>query len=101
MKIKRVKFPSEENVNFLTQKINESFSGFNDAYPFGIFTYDDAGNMIAGASGSIVFGAVYTDQLWVDANFRMQGVGRNLMEAVHNYGKECSCSIATVQTMSF
>lgn len=49
----------------------------------------------------MVYGAIYTDQLWVDKNHRYQGVGRCLMDAVHAFGIEASCSMATVNTMSF
>ena len=101
MKIKQFKFPKSEDVNFLTRKINESSPELDDAYPFGIFAYDDDDLIIAGASGSVVFLSIYTDQLWIDPKHRMQGLGRQLMEDVHAYGKMNNCSMATVQTMTF
>jgi hypothetical protein len=46
-------------------------------------------------------GSIYTDQLWVHPGSRKKGLGHQLMEAVHDYGRKLGCRIATVATMSF
>jgi len=53
------------------------------------------------AAGIVIFGSIYTDQLWVHPNHRKNGLGHQLMEAVHDYGRRSGCRIATVATMSF
>ena len=49
----------------------------------------------------MIFGSIYTDQLWVHPAHRTNGLGHQLMEAVHDYGRKLGCRIATVATMSF
>ncbi len=93
--------PKTSDVDFLTQKINEETPEFGGAYPFAFYVRDDDGNIIAGCNGSIIFGCIYTDQLWVDPDYRGQGLGVKLMDAVHEYGRKSECTIATVNTMSF
>ena len=62
---------------------------------------DEHNQIIAGCNGSVIFGSIYTDQLWVHPNYRKNGLGHQLMEAVHDYGRKSECSMATVTTMSF
>jgi GNAT superfamily N-acetyltransferase len=93
--------PLTKDLNFLSQKINGENKDYGLAYPFAIFIRDENGNVIAGCNGSVIFGSIYTDQLWVDPKHRNRGIGKRLMERVHEYGKKKGCSIATVATMSF
>lgn len=93
--------PSGDDINFLTDKINLETPEFGEAYTFYFFIKDDNKNIIAGCNGSIVFGSIYTDQLWVDKQYRKLGLGRKLMEEVHDYGRKSGCTFATVATMSF
>lgn len=101
MNIEHSRTPNPSDIDFLTQQINQETSDFGFAYPFSFFMRDGAGTIIAGCNGSVLFGCMYTDQLWVNKNYRRQGLGRQLMEAVHRYGREAGCRIATVNTMSF
>lgn len=101
MNIEFTSAPSSQNINFLTQKINQEAPGFGEAYPFAFFIRDEQSQIIAGCNGSVIFGSIYTDQLWVHPAHRKNGLGRQLMEAVHNYGHKLGCQIATVATMSF
>lgn len=68
---------------------------------FAFFIRSDEEQIIAGCSGYIMYGSIYTDLLWVHKDYRQKGFGRRLMEKVHTYGKEMHCTIATVATMSF
>lgn len=96
--------PASHDIEFLTQAINEESEkqGISDkAYPFAFFIRDRSGEIIAGCNGSVVYGTIYTDQLWVHANFRKKGYGRLLMEKVHDLGRHQGCRLATVATMDF
>ena len=93
--------PSSNDLDFLTHKINIEAADQGTAYPFAILVRNKESEVIAGCNGSIIFGSIYTDQLWVDPNLRKQGLGKKLMEAVHEYGKKQGCAISTVTTMSF
>jgi GNAT superfamily N-acetyltransferase len=93
--------PASEDIDFLTQKINQETPEFGEAHPFTFFIRDGGNQIIAGCNGSVIFGSIYTDQLWVHPNHRKNGLGHQLMEAVHDYGRKVGCRIATVATMSF
>ena len=93
--------PNQEDIEYLTEKINQESMEFGSAYNFGLFLYDANNTIIGGCNGSVIFGAIYTDQLWIDKKLRGTGLGRKIMEKVHDYGRENSCKIATVTTMSF
>lgn len=101
MKIERTTSPNTNDIDFLTQQINQETPDFGSAYPFAFFIRNDSGNIIAGCNGSVVYGTIYTDQLWVDPDYRHQGLGKALMESVHEYGREIGCTMATAATMSF
>jgi GNAT superfamily N-acetyltransferase len=62
---------------------------------------DADSKVIGGANGFIMYGAIYTDQLWVDKEHRRRGIAKKIMAEVHEFGKLEGCTIPTVQTMSF
>ena len=93
--------PASADVDFLTQKINQETPEWGSAYPFAFFIRNEQSEIIAGCNGSIIFGSIYTDQLWVHPNHRKNGLGHQLMKAVHDYGPRSGCSMSTVSTMSF
>jgi GNAT superfamily N-acetyltransferase len=106
MSIKELEFeilnnPSSSELDFLTHQINNEAMGQGAAYPFAILVRNKENEIVAGCNGSVIFGSIYTDQLWVAPTLRKQGLGKKLMEAVHEYGKKQGCTIATVATMSF
>jgi GNAT superfamily N-acetyltransferase len=92
--------PASAEIDFLTQKINAETPEFGEAYPFAFFLRDERSSIIAGCNGSVIFGSIYTDQLWVHPDHRNNGLGYELMEAVHDYGRKSGCTMATVATMS-
>ena len=96
--------PSSEDVYFLTDAINQeahALGAEETTVPFGFFIKDDTGKIVAGCNGALIYGSIYTDQLWVDRAFRGQGFGKQLMEKVHELGRTKQCAHATVCTMSF
>ena len=101
MKIEFTKSRASIDIDFLTQKINQETPELGEAYPFAFFVRDKNNQIIAGCNGSVIFGSIYTDQLWVRPDHRGNGLGHKLMAAVHDYGRENGCSMATVATMSF
>jgi len=93
--------PASADIDFLTQKINQETLSFGEAHPFAFFIRDEKNQIIAGCNGSVIFGSIYTDQFWVHPDHRKKGLGHQLMEAVHDYGRKSGCTMATVATMSF
>ncbi len=101
MKLEFTTSPVATDIDFLTKKINQETPEFGEAHPFAFFIRDEKNQIIAGCNGSVVFGSIYTDQLWVHPDHRSIGLGHQLMEAVETYGRKSGCRIATVATMSF
>jgi GNAT superfamily N-acetyltransferase len=101
MDIEFTNHPQSIEIDFLTRKINEETIHFGAAYPFAFLIRDESNEVIAGCNGSVIFGSIYTDQLWVHPHYRNKGFGRTLVNTVHEYGRQNGCTIATVATMSF
>jgi hypothetical protein len=80
MKIEFTLFPVATDIDFLTSQINQESVGFGRATTFTFFVRNQFNSIIAGANGSVIFGAIYTDQLWVDKNHRKSGWGTKLMD---------------------
>jgi ribosomal protein S18 acetylase RimI-like enzyme len=101
MKTKFLQSPSQADIEFLTEKINAETPEYGAAYPFAFFMRDEKNNIISGANGYVIYGVIYTDQLWVDNAFRNQGLARQLMDKIHAFGSREGCTMASVSTMSF
>ena len=101
MNIQKTNSPKPEDIEYLTKKINEEITDYGSAFPFGFFIRDENDKIIAGCNGYIIFGCIYTDQLWVDSNYRNQSLAKNLMNKVHEYGTKQGCKMATLCTMNF
>lgn len=93
--------PSSKEIDLLTQAINQDYKQYGTASPFAIFLRDQNQTILAGCNGSIIYGTIYTDQIWVSPTLRQKGIGKKLMETVHDLGKKKQCRLATVTTMDF
>ncbi len=100
MKIEHTTSPSSKDIEFLLKKINEETVDKGTCNPFAFFIRDDTEQIIAGCRGFVIYGSIYTDLLWVHSDYRRKGMGKQLMEEVHDYGREMHCKIATVVTMN-
>jgi len=102
MKIEFTSSPDQQDIDFITKKILQENPHYGeDSSPFAFYVRSNDGKIIAGVNGYIVYGEIYVDQLWVHPLFRNMGVGRQLMEEVHEFGRYEGCKVATVQTMCF
>ncbi len=101
MKIEHTESPKTEDIEYLTKKIDEEIKEYGSSLPFAFFIKNKDDQIIAGCNGCLIFGCIYTDQLWVDSNYRHQGLARNLMQQVHEYGRKQDCSMATLCSMNF
>lgn len=101
MNIEFTSIPASADIDFLTWEINQETPEFGEAHSFAFFMQDEKNQIIAGCNGSVIFGSIYTDQLWVHPDHRRSGLRHQLMEAVHDYSRRSGCSMATVATMSF
>jgi len=63
----------------LTQ-FNEETLDFGTAHPFAFFIRDENHQIIAGCNGSVIFGSIYTDQLWVHPDHRKSSLGHKSLK---------------------
>jgi GNAT superfamily N-acetyltransferase len=100
MKIEQ-KIPTDLEVDFLKKKIVEASQGYGDMDSFAFLIRDEGGEIIAGASGYSSFGSIYTNYLWVHADYRERGLASQIMAKVHEYGRQLGYKMATLCTMNF
>ena len=58
MSLEHTSTPASEDVDFLTQKINQETPEFGEAHPFAFFIRDEKNKIIAGCNGSMIFGSI-------------------------------------------
>lgn len=103
-KISEIEFtekPTSKDLEVLTDGLNAEMPDGGAFQPFAFFIRDDNKEIIAGCSGRVGLGVIYTHQLWVHLNYRKTGLGTKLIEKVHEYAKQKGCTMATLSTMSF
>lgn len=69
--------------------------------PFRIFIKDAHGIVFGGASGTIFYGSLYVDMLWLKEELRHQGLGRKLMMEAEKIGRDRQCTFVTLNTMDW
>lgn len=69
--------------------------------PFSIFIMDSKQNVVGGVSGTLFYGSLYVDSLWVEASLRHQGWGSKLMREAEKIGKERGVRFVTLNTMDW
>lgn len=70
-------------------------------HPFSIFIKDQKENIVGGASGTLFYGSIYVDSLWIDKTLRHQGWGTKLMREAENMGRKHGASFVTLNTMDW
>jgi GNAT superfamily N-acetyltransferase len=93
--------PSTQDKAFLTRQISAETPTYGDAHSFGFFMRDAQGEILAGCHGYTFYGFIFTEELWVHPDHRKQGLGRQLMDKAHDFGRAQGCKIAFLSTMSF
>ena len=58
---------------------NEKYTGDTPRQAIGCFARDESGRIVAGAHGTITWGWLYTERLWVDEPLRGLGVGAEVL----------------------
>jgi ribosomal protein S18 acetylase RimI-like enzyme len=69
--------------------------------PFSIFIKDAKDKVVGGASGTILYGSLYIDSLWIAKTLRHQGWGTKLMNEAEKIGIENSALFVTLNTMDW
>lgn len=96
--------PIQEDEQVLNDGISDEaalkkiWSGSNH---LGVFIKDAQGVVLGGASGTIFYGSLYVDMLWLKEELRHQGLGRKLMMEAEKIGRERQCTFVTLNTMDW
>lgn len=69
--------------------------------PFSFFIKDENQTVLGGISGSIFYGSLYIDSLWVERSLRNRGWGKKLMNEAERIGRERGARFATLNTMDW
>jgi GNAT superfamily N-acetyltransferase len=96
--------PSPGDVDFLDTQINRfniAVTGIDDWQALAIFVRDDGGEIIAGISGGTWAGYLQIASLWVRAEQRGQGLGRQLLLAAEREALARGCAQALLDTHDF
>jgi GNAT superfamily N-acetyltransferase len=96
--------PNPRDLDFLEDQINAynvAVTGIVDWYPLAIFVRDDAGQIVAGINGGMWGGYLEIKNLWVHADRRGQGVGRQLLLAAEQEARARGCTQVLLDTHDF
>lgn len=96
--------PSSEEIQSLYNGITEYARLKKNQPPiesFGFFIHSDSKEVIGGCNGSMYYGCLYIDSLWLDESLRNKSLGTRLMESAEALGKERGCLFSTVNTMDW
>lgn len=69
--------------------------------PFRVYIKNAEKIVLGGISGTIIYGSLYVDMLWLKEDLRRQGLGKKLMMIAEKIGRDQQCSFATVNTMDW
>lgn len=89
---------------FLTDRIyefNANATGFFDGEEFAGAIRNDAGDIIAGASGHTWGRCCHVANLWVHASVRHQGIGRQLVRAIETHARARHCAQIVLSSHTF
>lgn len=92
------------DLHFLEDQINQyniQTTGFDDYKPLASFVYDAQKDLIAGISGFTWGGCCEIQFLWVHADYRHLGYGRQLLAAAETEALQRDCRVVVLNTHSF
>lgn len=96
--------PSHEELQILSDGISDYARQCKNQAPIQSFAYfvKDCNEVsVGGCNGSLYYGCLYIDQLWLDESRRGQGLGSQLVALAEQLGRENECLFATVNTMDW
>lgn len=80
---------------------NTEFLGPPDLRPLNVFLRDERGEVVGGLLGHSVYGWAYVAKLWVSAEFRGKGFGRELLQAAEREAMARGCTAIHLDTFEY
>jgi ribosomal protein S18 acetylase RimI-like enzyme len=96
--------PDPKDLEFLEERIiefNYDATGYRDGENLAIFVRDEQNEIIAGLSGFTWGGACKIEWLWVSADQRGQGLGRDLLLRAEEETIRRGCQVIVLDTHTF
>ena len=62
---------------------------------------NDKGEYVGAIYGYLFYGSLVIDMLWIEKEYRDQGIGKILLNAIESYAKNLGAKFATVTTMDW
>jgi len=96
--------PANEDRRALSDALgefNEPFLPQADPHSLAVLVRGPGGELRAGLDGFTYAGWLFVRYLWVDAELRRSGIGRELMAEAERRARELGCHSAWVDTFSF
>jgi 8-oxo-dGTP pyrophosphatase MutT (NUDIX family)/GNAT superfamily N-acetyltransferase len=96
--------PSAEDcdtIGYALDAYNREFLGETGYSRMGIFVRDERGAIMGGLVGSTYAGWLFVADLWVHAELRRRGIGRELLAMAEQRALELGCHSARLDTLSF
>lgn len=96
--------PSEEDIAAVQRGLasyNERYTGDAPQVRLGAFARDAAGRIVAGAHGTITWGWLHVERLWVDESLRGRGVGTEVLARIEREALARGVFRFRVDTASF
>lgn len=62
---------------------------------------DKSGHILGGITGITYYSCLYIDMLFVEKEYRKEGLGAHLMTSAETLGKKRNCKFSTVNTMDW
>lgn len=96
--------PSAEDcdtVGYALDAYNREFLGETGYSRMGFFVRNERGAIMAGLVGSTYGGWLFVADLWVHAELRRRGIGRELLAMAEQHAIELGCHSARLDTFSF
>ena len=104
MKISYEDNPSSEDLKLITDGIYTDANkkrGLDKLDHFCFFLRDKISKVVGAACGTMYYGCMYIDELWVEDNYRRQGYGKDLMLQAEELARNKDCKFITLNTMDF
>jgi GNAT superfamily N-acetyltransferase len=90
-----------EELRNAVNAFNIAATGYSDGVSLGCLLRDPDGNLVAGLDGFTWGGYAMIEWLWVQSDYRHNGLGRRLVEAAEHEAAHRGCSVMRANTHTF
>jgi ribosomal protein S18 acetylase RimI-like enzyme len=95
--------PSPEEIEVIRRGVLEeaTAAGMGDTIPFAFTIKDRNSRILAGSTGSTMYGFLFIEWLWIHRDYRNKKWGSKLLKTTEELGRKRNCSVCCLFTMSW